>query len=272
MNGFREFDLPFEGTTIHCWEAGKGTPVLFLHGSGAGASTSGNYKRVLAPMAERFRVLAADLVGFGQSGRRTSEPYFDMAMWVRQADTLVGHLGAAKVGIAGHSLSGAIALKLAARSERVGAVLTTGTMGTSFPTKPGSRGWMYPETREHLRQFAESTVFVKSLIDEAEIDHRMRILTAPGYRDYFSKMFARERQFYVDSSALSPDELSRIKCPVLMMHGQQDAGFPPEHTALVLAKAIAQADVMLIGRCAHSVALEYPEKFMAAATFFFGRM
>jgi 2-hydroxymuconate-semialdehyde hydrolase len=246
-------------------------PLLMLHGSGAGASIPGNFKRVLEPLTEHFHVLAADLVGFGQSGRRAAEPYFDMALWGRQADHLVARLPDGPVGVIGHSLSGALALKLAARNPRIAGVLTTGTMGTSFPTTPGVRGWVYPETREALRRSAEVTVFTKSMIDEAELEHRSRILNAPGYREYFSAMFAHERQYYIDASAVTPEELARIRCPVLMMHGIQDASFPPENTALVLAKSIPQADVMLLGRCGHSVALEYPEKFMAGALLLFKR-
>ena len=79
-----ESDLPFEGTTIHCWEGGTGFPVLMLHGSGAGASTPGNWRRVIEPLAQNYRVLAADLIGFGLSGRKKEKPYFDVEMWLRQ--------------------------------------------------------------------------------------------------------------------------------------------------------------------------------------------
>ena len=87
-----EFDLPFEDTTVHCWEGGSGFPILMLHGSGAGASTPGNYRRVIDPLSQRYRVLAADLVGFGLSGRKRAPPYFDMDMWVRQGRHLLARI------------------------------------------------------------------------------------------------------------------------------------------------------------------------------------
>lgn len=263
-----EFDLPFEGTTIHCWEGGKGFPVLMLHGSGAGASIPGNFRRVIEPLSHKFHVIASDLVGFGLSGGRPVKPYFDMEMWLRQAQFLMGR-AKGPIGVIGHSISGAIALKLAAREPRVSKVLTTGTMGTSFPCKPGTRLWRYPESREILRQGTEVTVFTKSLIDEAEIDYRWRILTKPGYREYYESMFEGDKQHFIDISAVSADELGRIKASVLMMHGRQDASFPPEHTCMVLARSLP-ADVWLINNCAHSVALEYPEKFLAGANLLFG--
>jgi 2-hydroxymuconate-semialdehyde hydrolase len=263
----KESDLPFEGTTIHCWEGGSGFPVLMLHGSGAGASIPGNFRRVLEPLAESFHVIAADLVGFGLSGGRTVKPYFDMDMWVRQAQFLLQRVQG-PVGVIGHSISGAIALKLAAREPRVARVLTTGTMGVSFPCKPGTRLWRYPESRDLLRQGTQVTVFDKSLIDEAEVDYRWMILTRPGYREYYESMFEGDKQHFIDLSAVTPEELGRIKATVLMMHGRQDASFPPEDTCMVLSRSL-QADVWLINNCAHSVALEYPEKFLAGARLLF---
>lgn len=266
----QELDLPFEGTTIHCWEGGSGFPVLMLHGSGAGASIPGNFKRVLEPMSRRFRVLAADLVGFGKSGRRPAPPYFDMEMWLRQAQLMLERIGGEAVGIVGHSLSGALALKLAAREKRVTRVLTTGTMGISFPCEPGARLWRCPPTRELLRKQVEVTVWEKSLIDEAEIDYRWGILSQPGYREYFEAMFDGDKQYFVDRSAATPEELASVKATVLMMHGRQDVSFPPEQTSLRLAPSLP-ADVWLIDKCGHSVALEYPEKFLAGAELLFGR-
>jgi len=262
------FDVGFEGTTIHCWEGGSGFPILMLHGSGAGASIPGNYRRVIDDLSRKYRVLAADLIGFGLSGRKTGKPYFDMELWVRQGCHLLGRFQG-EVGIIGHSISGALALKIAAREPRVTKVMTTGTMGASFPCKPGTRLWRYPDSRELLRKSVETTVWDKKLIDEAEVDYRWRILTQPGYREYYESMFEGDKQFYIDNSAVSEDELSRVKAGILMMHGRQDVNFPPENTCLVLGKLLP-ADIWLLNNCAHSVALEYPEKFMAAAGFLFG--
>ena len=265
----KEFDLPFEDTAVHCWEGGAGFPVLMLHGSGAGASIPGNFRRVLGAMSRSFHVLAADLIGFGLSGRKQRKPHFDIAMWLRQARFLVDRLASREVGIVGHSLSGALALMLAAEDARVTRVLTTGTMGTSFPCKPGTRLWRYPEGREALRQSIGVTVWNTALIDDAEVDYRLRILTQPGYREYYESMFEADKQHYIDASALSSEQLGRIKARVLMMHGRQDRSFPPEDTALVLARSLPAADVWLIGDCAHSVALEHPDKFLAGAGLLF---
>lgn len=270
--GLKQFDLPFEDTSVHCWEGGEGFPILMLHGSGAGASTPGNWRRVIEPLAQKYHVLAADLVGFGLSGRKKAKPYFDISMWLRQGQALLARLPGAEAGIIGHSLSGALALMLAAREPRVKMVMTTGTMGASFPCKPGTRLWRYPESRDALRQSTQVTVLDKSLIDDAEVDYRHRIITQPGYREYYESMFDGEKQTYIDASAVPAEDLAKVKAQakVLMMHGRQDFNFPPEDTALVLSRSL-EADVWMVNNCAHSVALEHPDKFLAGADLLFGK-
>jgi 2-hydroxymuconate-semialdehyde hydrolase len=271
MNKLSERDIEFEGTTIHLYEGGSGKPLVLFHGSGTGASTLSNFRAILEPLAMYFRVIAADLVGYGASGLRPTEPYFDMAMWQRQVQHVVSLAESSKVGLIGHSLSGALALKAAAANPRIAGVVTTATMGVANARRPGSRGWVFPESREQLRERTVNTVIDKSLIDEAEIDRRMKVLQSPGYREYFTKMFAGEQEAFVDGSAVKKEELAAIQCPVILFHGAQDRSFEPEATSLHLSKSIARADVVILANCAHSVALEHPGKFLDIAIPFFNR-
>jgi 2-hydroxymuconate-semialdehyde hydrolase len=262
VSDLREFDVPFEGTTIHYWRGGKGHPLIFLHGSGPGVGTMSNFRRVLGPLSENFEVLAADLIGFGKSGRRPAEPYYDMDMWVREARFLIDTFPSQKVGLIGHSLSGSIVLKTASGNPRVAGVVTTGTTGTRPATLENGPRWIFPVSREEVRQNVERTMFNKLLASEEEIDNRFKVLTAPGYREYFESMFSNDRNYYLNQAVLSDAELAGIRCPTLLMHGANDASFKPEETSLALAARIQQADVFILGRCAHSVALEYPDKFI----------
>src|SRR5580704_5079202 len=104
----REFDTPFEGTAIHYWRGGSGKPIIFLHGSGAGVGTMSNFRKVLEPLSREFEIVAADLIGFGKSGRRLIQPYYDIKMWMRQAQHLMDFFPTSKIGLVGHSLSGSL--------------------------------------------------------------------------------------------------------------------------------------------------------------------
>ncbi len=50
--GVAEREFEFEGARVRYLEGGRGFPVLMLHGSGPGASTLGNWRMVLEPLAE----------------------------------------------------------------------------------------------------------------------------------------------------------------------------------------------------------------------------
>ena len=266
MSVLKEFDLAFEGTTIHCWEGGAGRPLILMHGSGAGCGTFSNFGAVIDDLCKSFHVFATDMVGYGRSGRRPAPPYFDVPMWVRQLRALIDRAGETQAGLVGHSLAGALALKAAAQDTRVSAVLTTGTMGAPAPERAGSGSWNFPEDRAAIRGHIEGTLYDKSLVPEGEIEERARVLFAPGYREYFHSMFGADRRAFFAESTVTQDELDTVSCPVLLMHGRNDTFVSPEESSLPLSKMIPQSDVMVLGRCGHSVALEYPDKFNAAAS------
>lgn len=272
MVALNEIDVEVAGHRAHAWEGGAGFPILMLHGSGPGAGTIGNWRLVLEPLASRYRVLATDLIGFGQSARKVAEPYFDPALWLDQAEAMLKRLPAGPVGIIGHSVSGALALKLAARDpERIVKVLTTGSMGNRFtPNRYTEECWSFPETKDALRSAVGNLVYDSSVITEEFLDNRMKILHGGDYAPYFRAMFAGNKQRYIDAAALSDDELGRVRADVMMLHGRDDKPFPCADNTLVLAPKIARADVMVIARCGHSPALEHPQKLIAAAHMLFG--
>ncbi len=266
-----EQDIDFEGHAVHYWQGGSGFPILMLHGSGPGAGTMGNWRFVLEPLAASYQVLATDLIGFGESGRKREEPYFDLGLWRRQVQFMLDRLPEGPAGIIGHSLSASLALGLAAANERVTKVLTTGAMGGHFAVNQNTDlCWTFPETREQLREAVGCLVYDRSVVTDALLDSRMEILHDGEYGPYFRSMFAGDKQQYVDAAVLPPETLKRIKCDVVMMHGRDDMPFPYAENSLALSTAIPHADVILVGRCGHSPALEHPDKLLSAAKLLFG--
>jgi 2-hydroxymuconate-semialdehyde hydrolase len=266
MMGYTDRVLRVNNLEAAYIEGGAGYPLLLIHGSGPGASTIGNWRRILEPLAQDFHVHAMDLIGFGRSARKTEEPFFDPDLWLQQCQALLGKMPGERIGVIAHSLSAVLAFRLAAKEARVAQVLTTGAMGASFRANENTIAcWTFPETREALRATAESLIFDRSLIDDAYLSARMSILHAdPDYRAYFTKMFEGNRQHFVDVSVLSDDTLAQVTCPVTMLHGRADTAFPPEIT-LSVAQRLPQADVQLLANCSHSIAMERPDTLLSAA-------
>lgn len=93
--------------------APKANPdIVFLHATGFNART---YRTLLAPIGERFRVLALDLRGHG----RTELPAktFGYTSWNRHRDDVIAVLEhfSAPVSLAGHSMGATVAMLVAAR-------------------------------------------------------------------------------------------------------------------------------------------------------------
>jgi len=271
MATYQSKTFNYEDVPVHYIEAGVGLPLLLIHGSGPGASTIGNWRVVLEPLIARYHVFAMDLIGFGQSGRRLSEPYFDIDFWLGQCREMIALMPGEEIGICGHSLSGALALKLAATESRITKILATGAMGAAFAVNDATiRCWTFPETREDLRATARILIHDERHITDAYIENRVKTLfDDPSYKNYFTKMFAGDAQGYATAAVVTAEELAANRAAIRMLHGRNDAAFPYSIT-LKLAEALPQADVTLLASCSHSIALEQPEKFLLAAYELFG--
>jgi len=261
----------FEGIEVQYLHGGKGKPLLLLHGSGPGASSLGNWKAVLEPLAERHALYAMDLIGFGGSGRKPEAPFFDYALWVKQGLAMLDRIPAGRVGLIGHSLSASIALALAAASDKAVAVMTTGAMGGRFRLREGTiRTWTCPRNREELVQAVGGLIHDTSGIDESYYQAREHVIYAAGYADYFDAMFGGDKQQYIDAAVVPASTLKKISQPVLLLHGRNDDAFPASST-LALADGLADADVVLLSKCSHSVAVERTSTFLTLAVDFFSR-
>jgi len=271
MATYQSKTFNYEDVLVHYIEAGVGLPLLLIHGSGPGASTIGNWRVVLEPLIARYHVFAMDLIGFGQSGRRLSEPYFDIDFWLGQCREMIALMPGEEIGICGHSLSGALALKLAATESRITKILATGAMGAPFAVNDATiRCWTFPETRDDLRATARILIHDERHITDAYIENRVKTLfDDPSYKNYFTKMFAGDAQGYATAAVVTAEELAANRAAIRMLHGRNDAAFPYSIT-LKLAEALPQADVTLLASCSHSIALEQPEKFLLAAYELFG--
>jgi pimeloyl-ACP methyl ester carboxylesterase len=129
--------------------AGRGRPVLFLHGfSGSGLSWAG-----IAGLGSRFRAVVPDLPGHGATGWEGGPPDGrPRASVERTADDLaaiVRRLGAERVDVVGYSMGARIALRLAvAHPEVVGRlVLEAPSAGIADPAARAQRAAADAEPR-----------------------------------------------------------------------------------------------------------------------------
>ena len=117
---FEERIVQTSGAAIHAWTAGEGPPLLLLHGY---PQTHVMWHKVASRLSERYRVVAADLRGYGRSekprGGDRHIHYSKRAMAQDQAE-LMGALGHARFSVVAHDRGARVAHRLALdHSERV---------------------------------------------------------------------------------------------------------------------------------------------------------
>ena len=108
------------GHRIHYLDQGDGPVVVFLHGSGSGASGHSNFKYNYPWFVEQgFRVVVPDLIGYGYSDKPDDVDY-PLDFFVECVHQTLRHIGVEQYCLIGNSLGGAIALKYTLDSpERV---------------------------------------------------------------------------------------------------------------------------------------------------------
>jgi haloacetate dehalogenase len=160
--GFRVVDVDAGGVRVHAVAGGSGPPLLLLHGY---PQTLAIWHKVAPRLAERFTVVAADLRGYGDSGKPATdarhEPYSKRAM-ARDPVTLMRALGFERFFLAGHDRGGRVAHRLAA--DNPGAVLRLAVLDIS-PTLA-----MYQQTD---MDFARAYWHWFFLIQEAPVPETM---------------------------------------------------------------------------------------------------
>ncbi|KII33290.1 MULTISPECIES: alpha/beta fold hydrolase [Pseudomonas] len=102
----------FRGQPIRYWTAGQGEPLLLIHGF---PTASWDWHYLWQPLAQRYRVIACDMLGFGDSAKPINHTY----SLLEQADlqqALLAHLQVEQpVHVLAHDYGDSVAQELLAR-------------------------------------------------------------------------------------------------------------------------------------------------------------
>jgi 2-hydroxymuconate-semialdehyde hydrolase len=269
-------DVAVGELTFRLHEAGTPTDeaILFLHGSGPGATGLSNWERVIADLGPRFYCIAPDMIGFGDSSHPDPAPQGMAAFNELRTAALFGLLdllGLKKVHLVGNSMGGSIALLMVLRApEKVGKVVLMGSGGApDMPTSPGLRHlreFYADPTAESLRGLLRQFVYdLEPLSDRIDriVAERMSYVVRPDVQRSHAGSFnmAPARRFF------QPDELATIRHDVLAVHGRDDQIIPLA-ASTYFATHIPNANLYVFGQCGHWTQIEHPEKFAYVLTTF----
>jgi pimeloyl-ACP methyl ester carboxylesterase len=98
--------LDLHGDRVACLDEGQGEVVLLLHGM---AGSSQTWRSVILPLSRKYRVVAPDLLGHGNSAKPRSD--YSLGAFAVFLRDLLDELGVAQATIVGHSLGGGVAMQ-----------------------------------------------------------------------------------------------------------------------------------------------------------------
>jgi len=249
-----------DGLEVHYQEEGAGDVVLFLHGSGPGASGYSNFRHNYPVVAKAgFRTIAPDTLGYGYSSKPDNVDY-TLDFLVGALERFLGAIGVKRCAVVGNSHGGAMAIKLALnRPELVSKLVLMAPGGLeereTYMKMEGIRvmfkAFMDPAgiTRDSMRRVFSLQLFDPSLITDELLDERAEIANLQPKRVLTSMQVPH----------LAP-ELAKIECPVFGLWGMNDK-FCPASGATRIAESCKRARVLLVNQCGHWVMVEHRDLF-----------
>ena len=258
LQGFEERFIEARGCRLRCLLAGGGEPLLLVHGLGGAAA---NWLALAPLLLPGQAMLVPDLPGHGGSEALPAAQSLNA-----YADRLALLLDR-PAAVVGHSLGGAIALRLAIRRpELVSALVLAGAAGISSGTRQARyaltmTGLIKPGKRiaPYRRRVARSGL-LKTLVFG-----RWGVSDPPALPPEIAEAFLSGPAQHTDSvsaaKALVRDDprsdLDRVQCPVLLLWGARDHQLPIDD-AFDYARRL-RAPLRVIADCGHLLIGERPQ-------------
>ncbi|WP_371365632.1 alpha/beta fold hydrolase [Pseudomonas sp. QL9] len=249
-----------DGLRLHYLDSGSGDAVLFIHGSGPGASGHSNFNLNYPEFAAAgHRALVPDLPGYGLSDKPETD--YTLDFFVEAMFGLLDSLDIQRCTLVGNSLGGAIAIKMALdQPQRIARLVLMAPgglmekeqyylqmegiqrMGAAF-----ANGEL--NDAEGMRRLLSLQLFDASQISDETVNERVAVV--------------KEQPRYVLTRMQVPNlaaRLSELSCPILGFWGMNDK-FCPASGAQTLMQACRNIRFILLSECGHWVMVEHREVF-----------
>ena len=251
------------GQAIHYWDVGAGPVVVLVHGLG---SRKEDWTPVLELLAQKYRLLVPDQIGFGKS----EKPLLDYSVqtYVDFLDEFLRQLKVEKASLVGESLGGWISALYAVELGG-GAHLTTVEklvlVDAAGLKQDAPIPNLNPSSLATMRGVMESVFYDTSWLNDDALrkifTDKLSVHDSYTVRSFLGNpMIATER---VD------DRLAKIRTPTLVVWGKQDKLIPMAMGERYAA-GIAGAKLVSFDKCGHVPPIEKTEEFVAAVTAFLG--
>ena len=240
---------------------GEGSCLTLLHS--VGLSTREGWRYQIEPLTEHFRVLAFDFRGLGQS--EPGDMPLGVATFAGDLEALLQGLGIARTALMGVSLGGFVAQEFTLmRPDMVSALILVSTASRIHPANAARRQKRNEEIRKNGMAAAVDNQ-IKNHFPESFSRENPRIID--WYRSHY---VANDPDSYIaimnDLGRFdSTDRIGGIRCPTLIVAGDEDAGSVagsrPLESAAALHRLIPGSILEVITGANHYPHIDHPEIF-----------
>lgn len=257
--------IKVNGVELFYKESGRGSEtIVFSHGLLMDHSM---FEAQRAAFEGRYRVIAYDQRGQGFS--QDPGQGYDMDMVADDAAALIEALRAAPCHFAGLSMGGFAGMRLAARRPELVRTLTL--MNTGAEKQPASARLRYGFLAQLVKiagtapftGIAVQELFGRSTRSSDDPEKRKMLEEWTAKLRTRPKNTARALMGVMNRPEFAAAELAAIRCPTLIITGEDDTAQPPRNSER-LAAAIPNSRLVRIPGCGHSSSLEAPQAVIEA--------
>jgi pimeloyl-ACP methyl ester carboxylesterase len=251
--------------------AGTGPVLLLIHGMAGSATT---WRQVMPGLAQRFTVVAPDLLGHGRSDKPEGD--YSLGAFACTLRDLLVALGHERATVVGQSLGGGVAMQFAYQyPERTERLVLVGSGGLGREVNPILRFLALPGSEAVLRLACGARV--RGAIESvgggaARVGLRPAPVVAELWRSYASltddaarSAFMRTLRAVVDSRGQAVSASNRLhmaaEAPTLIIWGDADPIIPVEHAHAAHA-SIPGSRLEIFEGVGHYPHCEAPERFV----------
>jgi len=275
LPGLEERFAETRGCRLRYLVGGYGEPLVLVHGLGGAAE---NWLALVPLLLPGRRLLVPELPGHGGSSPLPAAP--SLSAYADRIALLIEREGLAPATVVGHSLGGAIALRLAIRRPGlVNAIVLAGAAGISS----GTRNARYALTITRIVKPGRKIAPHRGRVGRSPLLKQLvfgrwgasdPLALPPELAEAFLAGPAHHTDTVSAAKALVRDDprpdLDRVGCPALVLWGARDSQLPVDD-AFDYARRL-RARLRVIADCGHLLIAERPEACAdAVADFLAGR-
>ncbi|MGD9634939.1 MAG: alpha/beta fold hydrolase [Pirellulales bacterium] len=243
-----------KGIRTRYLEAGPadGEVLLFLHGSGGYLEA---YIRNIAAHAEKFRVIALDLLGHGHTDK-PDHPY-EPHHYAAHIIDFMNELAIDRAHLSGESLGGWVAARLAIdHPQRVRRMVLNTAAGIHFDPVVSDKihrlsiASVINPTKETVRARLEWLMLDPAFVTEEMVDMRLRVYRQPGFARSMENIMCLHTPEFRIPNLLTEAALATIEAPTLVLWTTHDPGSSVE-LGRKLAAGIRGSRFVVMENCGH---------------------